>query len=427
MTPHPDGGTEGLLGEVLITRQPILDRNVTVVAYELLHRDVAGKIDDSAVDDVRATAAVLIEGVLGWREHLVNDDEDAHINVPIDAFESGELLDLPAERLVLELPRMGDEFAPSRRSLRQHRGAGFRVLLDDVVPDDPRLTLVDDVDLVKVDLVASGTLPALRLIRDLVAREVTVVAGRVESPALFDRTVAAGASFVQGFFFTQPRIVRTVRPVGLSATHLSLLQACSAELFDLDQVEALIRQDVTLADRFLRLVTSPGLRWREVDSIRDGLLMLGDRAVRRWVRLLVLSAAVRDGHPEMATLAAVRARHCESLHKALGSPRQLDAFSLGMFSALGHDGVLEPEVLAELPLSDEVAAALGGQRGELRTVLDIALCAERADWNGVVSSGVSLGLSPAGLARIQVDALAWARHLGVVLNQTRPPTVDSVP
>ncbi len=426
MARHRDGGTEGLLGEVLITRQPILDRSLTVVAYELLHRDVAGETDDSSAGDARATAAVLVDGVLGWREHLVDDDEDAHINVPIDAFESGELLDLPTEGLVLELPRLGDEVVPSRHSLRQHREAGFRVLLDDVVPDDPRLVLVDDVDLVKVDLIASGTVPALRLIRELVARKVTVVAGRVESPALFDRTVAAGASLVQGFFFTRPRTVRTVRPVGLSPTHLSLLQACSAEPFDLDQVETLIRQDVTLADRFLRLVTRPGLRWREVKSIRDGLLMLGDRAVRRWVRLLVLSSAVRDSHPEMATLAAVRARHCESLQEAIGSSRQLDAFSLGMFSALGHDGVLEPEVLSELPVSEEVAAALSGKRGELRAVLDIALSAERADWNGVVSGGVSLGLSPADLARIQVDALAWARHLGAALSPTPPPPVDSV-
>lgn len=425
MTRHRDGVAESLLGEVLITRQPILDRNLTVVAYELLHHDLLLDSDDSAGRDVRATAAVLIEGVLGWREHLIAD-EDAHVNVPIDAFESGELLDLPADRLVLELPRRGEEVAPSRRSLRQHRGAGFRVLLDAVVPDDPRLALIDEVDLVKVDLVASGTAPGLRLVRGLAARGVTVVAGRVESPALFDRAVAVGAALVQGFFFTQPRTVRTVRPVGLSPTHLSLLQACSAELFDLDQVETLIRQDVTLADRFLRLLTSPGLRWREADSVRDGLLMLGDRAVRRWVRLLVLSAAVRDGHPELATLAAVRARHCEALQEAIGSSRQLDAFSLGMFSVLGHDGVVAPEVLAELPVSDDVAAALSGGRGGLRTVLDIALFAERADWNGVVSRGVSLGLTPADIARIQVDALAWARHLGAVVGHSRPSPIDSV-
>jgi len=221
--------------------------------------------------------------------------------------------------------------------------------------------------------------------------------------------------------------VRTVRPVGLSPTHLGLLQACAAEPFDLDEVETLIRQDVTLADRFLRLVSRPGLRWREVRSIRDGLLLLGDRAVRRWVRLLVLSAAVRDGHPEMATLAAVRARYCEALLESIGAPRQLEAFSLGMFSALGHDGVLDPDVLAELPVSPDVAAALRGASGEMRSLLDIALAAERADWAAVVSGGTALGLNPAELARIQVDALAWARQLGTALDPTPQPPVTLAP
>lgn len=415
-------GDEGLLGEVLIARQPILDTSLAVVAYELLHRDIADRAPADPAASARATASVLIDGVLGLRASLVADDEDAHVNVPIDAFELGTLLDLPPEGLVLELPPVADEVAPSRQALRLHREAGFRVLLDNVVPGDPRLELVDSVDLVKVDLVGSGRSPGLDLIRELRSAHVTVVAGRVESPALFDRTIAAGASLVQGFFFTRPRTVRAIRPIGLSPTHLGLLQACAAEPFDLDEVEALIRQDMTLADRFLRLVRQPGMRWRNVESIRDGLLLLGDRAVRRWVRLLVLSLSVRDSHPEVAILSAVRARHCEALQEAIGAPRSLEAFTVGMFSGLGQDGILPAEVRAELPISENVDAALAGTPGPLRSLLDIALAAEQADWGAVVSRGVALGLSPAELARIQVDALAWARRITAAMDPVpRPP------
>ncbi len=371
-----------LLGEVLIARQPILDRTLAVVASELLHLTSLTAPADPVAES-RATASVLIDGVLGWRDHLVAPDEEAPINVPLDAFEAGHLLDLPATGLVLELPAVDDEVVPSRHSLQLNREAGFRVLLDNVMPDDPRPALVDDVDLVKVDLLGSSTGAALNLIRELARQRVGVIAGRVESPGLFDRTVAAGASLVQGLFFTRPRTVRAVRPVGLSPTHLGLLQACSAEPFDLDEVEQLIRQDVTLADRFLRLVSRPGLRWREVKCIRDGLLMLGDRAVRRWVRLLVLSAAVRDSHPETATLGAVRGRYCEALVEATGQQRQIEAVGLGMFSTLGHDVFVPPEIRAELPVSPDVEAALGGTPGEMRFG-DIAAVWEMCQQLGVV-------------------------------------------
>lgn len=420
---HGGRGNEGLLGEVLIARQPILDASLAVVAYELLHRDVTDRAPSDPAASARATASVLIDGVLGLRDHLVADDEDAHVNVPIDAFEVGTLLDLPSEGLVLELPPVPDEVAPSRQALRLHREAGFRVLLDNVVPRDPRLELVDNVDMVKVDLVGSGRSPGLELIRELRRRNVKVVAGRVESPALFDRTVAAGASLVQGFFFTRPRTVRSIRPIGLSPTHLGLLQACAAEPLRLDEVETLIRQDMTLADRFLRLVRQPGMRWRNVETIRDGLLLLGDRAVRRWVRLLVLSLSVRDSHPEVAILSAVRARHCEALQEAIGMPRPLEAFTVGMFSGLGQDGVLPAEVRAELPISDEVDAALAGKPGSLRTLLDIAMAAEQADWGAVVSWGVAMGMTPAELARVQIDALAWARRITAAMDPIPPSPV----
>lgn len=43
----PDALTTELLGEVLVTRQPILDRHLMVVGQELLYRDVAGNAHTS--------------------------------------------------------------------------------------------------------------------------------------------------------------------------------------------------------------------------------------------------------------------------------------------------------------------------------------------------------------------------------------------
>ena len=112
-----------------------------------------------------------------------------------------------------------------------------------------------------MNVAGSGHDEALNLIRELRRRDVLVIAEKVEEPAAFDEVVAAGAWYVQGFFFTRPRAVRGRRPVGLSTTHFQLLQACSREEIDLGELERLIRSDLTLADRFSTMIASSAHRW----------------------------------------------------------------------------------------------------------------------------------------------------------------------
>lgn len=87
-----------------------------------------------------------------------------------------------------------------------------------------------------------------------------------------------------------------------------------------------------------------------MSSVRDGMIALGQRALQRWVRLLIMSSIVRDDHPELLKLASVRARYCETLEGRLGTGRGLEAFAAGMVSILGPEGVLSTETLAALPV-----------------------------------------------------------------------------
>jgi EAL and modified HD-GYP domain-containing signal transduction protein len=401
---------QDLLGEVLVARQPILDANLEVVAYELLFRDLDGSAPQDEAAGVRATATVVVDGLLALGREILTDGEDAFINVPETLLRAGTLLDLPTRGLVLELVEDVADSPEVREAIATHRAAGFRVALDDLAPGDPREGLVDVVDLVKVDVLATGPDVALRFIRELSHRGIAIVAEKVEDPQMFDRVVGAGAELVQGFFFTRPRAVRAVRPLGLTPSHLSLLRAVAADEVDLDEVEQLIRSDLTMTDRFLRLV-DVAAGWREVESIRHGLVLLGQRRIHRWVSLLVLSSVTADRSPELVTTASVRARYCEELEARRGGRRQLEAFALGMFSVLGADGVVPAAVLDEVPLTEEARDALLGLPGGLRDLIDVTLAAERADWDELVAIGRAIGLDPRELALAHVEALRWSKQV----------------
>jgi c-di-GMP-related signal transduction protein len=401
---------EQVLGEVLVARQPIVDRQLEVVGYELLYRDERGLAPVGEGAGVRATATVLVDGLLALGREICTDGDDAFVNVPGSMLRAGMLLDLPRAGLVLELLESIDDTPENRTAIQRHLDAGFRLALDDVVPDDPRIGLIDLVHLVKVDVLAVGLPAAVAFIRALTDRGVAVVAEKVETPEIFDAVAAAGAQLIQGFFFTQPRAVRAVRPLGLAANHLQLLQLLAKEDIDLDAVEDLIRSDLTLSDRFLRLVSVAG-GWHEIRSIHHGLLMLGHRRVQRWINLLVMSAITSNAPAELLTTASVRARYCEELQALRTDTGGLDAFALGMFSVLGSSGVVPDEVLAELPLGEEIRFALSGGPGVYRDLIGMCLAAEQADWDALVTTARGLGIDPRSLARAHVEALRWATQM----------------
>lgn len=395
-----------LLQEVLVARQPIFGVDFEVLGYELLYRDAEGAAPTpSETSGTRATAGVLVDGVLALGLDELTGGEDAWINVPVELLLSDTILDVPSDGLVLELLEDADVTGVAR-ALARHREAGFRLALDGVVPGDARLELIDAVDVVKVDLLSAGHGPGLQLIRDLATAGHTVLAEKVEDPEVFDLAVAAGARLLQGFYFARPLTVRGSRPLGMSAEHLRLLHELDRDEVDLREVEFLIRSDVTLSDRFLRLVLA-FCRGQPIDSIHDGLVWLGVRAVQRWVRLLVMSATMHDAPRELVALATVRARGCELVEGLRGGSHRLDAFSLGMFSVFGHDGLLDAATLDGLPVSAEVREALQHGRGPYRQLLEIMLAAEQADWEVVVGHGRSLGVEPAPLAQAYREALSW--------------------
>lgn len=392
----------GVLGELLLARQPVLDAGLTVVAYEILHRPVSVPAAPRS-----AGASLVVDSLLAVGRQELTGGADLWIEVPTQLLRTRALVDVPASGITLGIPADAVPDAALRRALESHRDAGYGLLLDEVVGADPRLELLDLVDHVRVPLTSAGHDGTLPLIGELVARGTSVVATSVGSVRQFERAAAVGAQRFQGSFWIGPTQLRPRRPMRFAPGHLELLTALSQEEVDLRAVEALIRSDITLTDRFLRLIRRV-VGYRRVASIHDGLVLLGVRAVQRWVSLLTLGRLADDAPPELVTLASARARGCELLEELRGGSRRLEAFSLGMFSVLGEDGRLDPEVLDVLPVAGDVRAALEDGSGPLGVLLELELATERAAWGLAERTGRSVGITSEQLARAQGAALSWS-------------------
>jgi c-di-GMP-related signal transduction protein len=190
-----------------VARQPIYDRRIDVVGYELLLRDAG---DDTAFvsDPDASTSSVIFEvlSTLGL-ERLVGT-RLAHINVTrrfvLDANRSA----LPAERIVLELA--GDlcvdkQLLTRLRVLKRQR---FTLALDDFAYDPTRRPLLEIADLVKINVV--GAEPGrTEAVMDLLAPfPPRLIAARIGSYEALDDARRLGFHLFQGYFFCMPKAVK---------------------------------------------------------------------------------------------------------------------------------------------------------------------------------------------------------------------------
>ena len=195
------------------------------------------------------------------------------------------------------------------------------------------------------------------------------------------------------------------------ALSLKLLQQVATDA-DTFEIEAIFRQEPTLAYHLLRLVNSLGTGvGRHISSFSQAILILGRQQLKRWLNLM-LFAANHDDYRSAMLLARVtiRARSMELLASAIGLDRtqQEQAFMIGMFSLLGTlFGMPLPEILNPLKLDDSLSKAVLQREGVLGSLLRAVEYAEQANDEGLTEQLAGLPLSSAEFNEINTEAHRW--------------------
>jgi len=348
----------------------------------------------------------------------------AQLPVSAEFLGSDQPLALPADRVVLEVSGATPPDAGLRASIEALHARGFAFAVTGFVHDpawEPVLRYV-----ATVGLDALGPDPA-RLERDLPrARRhgAQLLADGVETAQAYERCRSLGFDRFRGHFLCKPQTVRGRRIPTTKLAVLKVLAELNDPNTDATRIEALVSRDVGLTCRLLRYVNAPyfGLS-RNVESMRQAVVLLGLDAVRRWATLILL-AELSDKPPALMATALVRGRMCEALCRSGGDGKPDSFFTVGLLSVLDAltDTPME-EVLATLPLAEPIQDALRDQAGPSGRALALALAYEHGRWDDVRAMGL-----PAGAARAAyVDAVTWADAAGAVFNSPVESVTETEP
>ncbi|MFZ2302142.1 MAG: EAL domain-containing protein [Gallionella sp.] len=405
--------------QFFLARQPILDRDENLCAFELLFRSEGKSAGADVVSDTHATAQVMlnafgdmgIANVLGAHKGFINLDAEFLYSDMVEL--------LPRKQVVIELLEtivIDDEIISRCRDLK---AMGFCLALDDVLKlGDDIKPLLGLMDVIKLDLtqIAPAELPAL--VKEFKKYPVKLLAEKVEDREQATACMEMGFDLFQGYYFARPEMLSGKRadPSKVTLLRILTLMLSGAES---DKIVNAFKEHPTLSYNLLRMVNSAGNNLAvKISSLSHGLMVLGRRALQRWVQLLLYAS--KDGNvvSPLMQLAATRAKLMELIARQIRE-RDLEyadrAFMVGMLSLLDilMDEPLH-DIVGRMSLQEEIEAALLQRSGDLGDLLALCNELESCDTAAVRKRLHSRPtLNADALNGAQLEAMGWANNIAM--------------
>ena len=396
-----------------IARQPIFTADEKVFGYELLFRN--GVENYFREKDVEAASRSTLDSSLQMGLDALCDGRRAFINCTREVLLKDYVTLLPSPHTVVEVLESVPPDDLVKAALERLKQAGYMIALDDFVINDSREPLTDLADIIKVDMEATTAEQRAELIRRYGPWRCRMLVERVETREQFAQTKAAGFIYFQGFFFCKPQVMQSREIPANHLNYIRLLQAISKPDLEVRELEKLIKSEASVCYRLLQYLNSAALGVRnEVHSIRHAIALLGEREVRRWVRLIATLSVAQSKPSELVNTAMTRARFCEIISERV-QHGDSDLFLMGLLSMI--DVILDVpmvSVLENIPVDGETRTVLMGGASSLRPVYQLMLARESGDWKGTSDSSECLGLSESEVASAYWQAMQWVRHLNSV-------------
>lgn len=373
--------------EVFIRREPVVNRHKAITATRLIvHADTAAEAAAALTEladtwpsarsvFVSLNGALPDEGLLDWQPA-----DNVMVEIPAEALAAS-----PTQALIDRLRQVGvplclDGYAPG---MAPPQGLDFRFLLADAHLH-PQMR----------------NAPGLLLAKELASHQE------------FAEAVENGYAGAAGWFFLHGMPVADK----LNPGHAQIVRVLNLVRHnaDIKEIEAALKQDVTLSYKLLRYINSAGFGLScEIQSFKHAVTILGYDKLNKWLSLLLVTASKDPAAPALMQTAIARGRFMEIIGQGFFEKSKLDnLFITGAFSLLNILlGAKIEAVLEHMHLPEAITDALLRREGVYGPFLDLAMAGEGDDPAPLAAKAAALGVPAAKVNHAQIEALAFADSL----------------
>lgn len=398
--------------DLYVARQPIFNREKELYGYELLFREGISNYFPDIDGDIATSKVLSGSFFLHGIERLIGlGSRYAFINFTENLLKRKVALLFPKRFLVVEIL---EDIIPDEDLIEACRfiyHQGYTLALDDFIFKKELSPLIEIAEIIKFDLLQSSLDEIRPYLEQLSKYKLRFLAEKVEDYGQFREALEMGFSYFQGYFFSRPELIKGKEIPSLKLNLLQLMAEVNKEDFEIAKVEKIIKRDISLSYKLLRLINSVYFRRvQEVTSIKQAMVLIGEDKIRQFISFIALSGIGVEKPTELISNSIIRAKFCELLGERIALRyERSEYFTLGLFSLI--DAIMDEEmehILQDLPLSVDIKDALIRREGELYDILALVIAYERADWKGVKDLAVKLSLSDIQLPSLYMESIKWA-------------------
>ena len=385
-----------------IVRRPIKDREKKIIGYEIVYHgenmaygseEPGQNANDFAVADtvysfLTQNAEKSLKGSLNFMT----------FNTTLLMKKAPRLFE--KESLVIQIDDSVIIHPLAMHFVQQYKKEGYRIAVNEFQFAPRYLSLIGEIDYIKVNVASMPEMTLHNVVEIAHSMGKQCIATNITNEELYQRALGMEVDALEGPYVAEQLATKAHTSGYLQSSFFRLMVAVTRELPDVEEIEQIISVDATLTYGLLRIANSAYFAMRNrVTTIRQAVMTLGIGQLKQWVYLLSASGEnnmVDAASEEFLKLSFMRASFCsELMNHAKGVPiSKGDAYLMGMLSTLNYliDAPLE-EILAEIPLPDEIRAALLTREGRAGKLFSLVLSYERADWGAIEAMAKELEIS----------------------------------
>lgn len=405
-TPQPVPDTK-----VCLARQPILSKAQSIIAYEILFRQLNSR-QSNITDGIAATADVIINLFNNIGLNNVIGNKKAFINFGEYLLQNEIINILPKDRVVIEILEDVSVDAKLYKQLEILVNAGYTLAIDDFIDNNSTRKLFTLVDIMKIDITDYTNKELADYAKIGKQHKLTLLAERVETREEFNYCKELGFELYQGYFFAKPEYIEKQSIPSNKMTVVTILNDVMSDK-PIEDIERKITHDVSLSYKLLQYINSAGLR-REttINSIHDAIQLIGIRSLYRWLCLFLFSHDGDNKNDMITSLfstALMRGFFLEFIAKKLNNGIENNLFILGIFSCL--DTLLQMPmnvILDEIDINKDIKDALLYKSGPYSEYYQLAL---DNDSHKILSESAIVGIDEETISNANLFAMQSANKL----------------
>ncbi len=352
---------------VYLGRQPIIDADSKLRAYEILYRDSSR---ESNINGDRQASASVISSVLNtFGKTAVLGDKRAFVKIDEKFLMNDIIFSIPDQFFVFALLESVEMNERVIERIHQLYERDYVLVINDIRLDEESMEKYREIfpfiSFIKVDFAQELAYGLENMIMELKSHNVRVIATKIEDAKAYNQARKLGCDWFQGYFFAEPKILENVKYAPNQVNVLNLYNLLIDDT-NLDDITTEFENNPEITVQLLQFINSGAFHFQnKISSIHHVLTLVGRKPLAQWLMLMIYSKSAAKGseHSPLMLMIKSRTELMESIFKRInpdaGSNMLGEAYLVGVLSLI--DVVFSKkmeDILENIHISDRVKNAI---------------------------------------------------------------------